>query len=209
MGDYYPAFLDLRDKECVVVGGGRIAERKVLSLISSGATVKIISPTLTNNLKKYKKKGIIKHIERKYKKGDLKNAFLVIIATSDSELNKKIASEANYLVNVVDMPHLSNFIVPSVMKNGPLKIAISTSGSSPAMAKTIRKELQELYNKDFGKFLNFLKSLRQDLLKKISDKKKRENLFKKFATDEIIKTLRKNGFKEAKTKIIKEIDLNL
>lgn len=209
MGDYYPAFLDLKDKECVVVGGGKIAERKVSSLIGSGATIKVISPALTNNLKKYKKKGLIKHIERKYKKGDLKNAFLVIAATSDSELNKKIASEANYLVNVVDMPQLSNFIVPSVIKNGPLKIAISTSGSSPAMAKTIRKELQELYNKDFGKFLNFLKSLRQDLLKKISDKKKRENLFRKLASEEILKTLRKNGFKEAKNKIIKEIGLNL
>lgn len=206
MSVYYPVFLDLRDKECVVVGGGKVAERKVSSLINSGAIVKIISPELTNNLKKYRERGLIKHIERKYKKGDLKNAFLVIVATSNSELNKKIASEANYLVNVVDMPQLSNFIVPSVINNGPLKIAISTSGTSPAMARAIRKELQVLYNKDFGNFLKFLKNLRQDLLKNIVDKKKRENLFKKFASEEIIKTLREKGFKEAKNKIIKEIE---
>lgn len=208
MSVYYPAFLDLKNKECVVVGGGKIAERKVSSLINSGATIKVISPELTGNLMKYKKKGLIKHLKRNYRKGDLKNAFLVIVATSNSELNKKIALEANSLVNVVDMPNLSNFIVPSVVKNGPLKIAISTSGTSPAMAKAIRKELQKLYNKDFGKYLTFLKKLRQNMLKIISNKKKRENLFKKFASEDKIKTLRDYGFEAAKNKIIEEIGLN-
>lgn len=209
MNTYYPAFVNIKGKECIVIGGGNIAERKVLSLLNSGAKVKVISPELTDTLKKYVKEGQIRYLKRKYRKGDTKDAFVVIVATSDSKINKKIAEEATCLVNVVDNPEISNFIVPSVMKRGLLTIAISTSGASPAMAKYIRKELQSLYGRDFGKFLNLLKRIRIEVLKKISDKRKRETLLKKLVEKNVIKALREEGFETVKNKVINEVKANL
>jgi len=202
---YYPAFINLKDKQCVVVGGGKVAERKVLALLRSGANVKIISPDITDKLEKQKKKGNIIHIKRSYRKGDLKGAFLVIASTSDEKINKIISEAAPCLVNVVDRPEMANFIVPSVISKGPLTIAISTAGASPAVAKTIRKELELIYNKDFGRFLDFLKQLRRHVIKEITDKRKREFFLKGVASPEIFNTIRKKGFKEAKVKVASEI----
>jgi precorrin-2 dehydrogenase/sirohydrochlorin ferrochelatase len=202
---YYPAFINLNGKNCVVVGGGKVAERKILSLIRCGAKVKVISPVITDTLEKYKSKKQIKHIKRKYRKGDLKNAFLVIAATSDKEINKRVSDEATCLINAVDMPEMANFIVPSVINRGMMTIAISTSGASPAMAKAVRKEIEMLYNKDFGKFLAFLKKLRAKSMKEISDKKTRERFFKNLTSKEIIKTLREKGFEKAKEMITNNI----
>lgn len=203
MTNYYPAFINLCGKNCVVVGGGKVAERKVASLLSTGADVTVISPVLTDTIEKHKKRGRIRHIKRDYKKGDLKNAFLVIAATSDERVNSKVSGDAPFLVNVVDRPELANFIVPSVVSRGPMTIAISTSGASPAMAKAVRKELELLYNKDFGQFLAFLKQLRKKAVRDIPDNKKRERLLKEVASKEIFGILRKNGFKAAREEVIK------
>lgn len=180
---YYPVFLNLKNKGCVVVGGGKVAERKVLSLLKSGAEVTVISPELTKRLKKESLSGRIKHIPRRYKKGDLKNAFLVIAATDSNEINEKVSEDAPHLINVVDVPSLCNFIVPSVVKRGPLTIAISTSGVSPSMAKTIRKELEKLYGPEFARYLNSLKKIRIKAMAEIKDKKERERFLKKLAAD--------------------------
>lgn len=202
---YYPAFINLSGKKCVVVGGGKVAERKVLSLLRSGANVAVISPAITNILKKYKEKGKIKHIERDYKNGDIKDAFLVIAATSDEATNIRVSRDAPFLVNVVDRPDLANFIVPSVVSRGPMTIAISTSGASPAMAKEVRKELEILYGKDFGRFLAFLRQLRKKVLQDITDNKKREMLLKRVASKEIFDTLREKGLKSAKERVLEII----
>lgn len=170
---YYPIFLNLKGKKCVVVGGGKVAERKALSLLRSGAKITVISPECTVGLKKENLKGRIQYIPRKYKKGDLKNAFLVIAATDSNETNRKISEDAPYLVNVVDMPLLCNFIVPSVVRRGPLTIAVSTSGVSPSLARTIRKELEGLYGREFEKHLNYIKKMRVKALSRIKNDKKR------------------------------------
>ncbi|MBI5025363.1 MAG: bifunctional precorrin-2 dehydrogenase/sirohydrochlorin ferrochelatase, partial [Nitrospirae bacterium] len=127
---YYPVFLNLEGKKVVVVGGGPVAARKVNALLKSGASVTVISQSVTKSLETLKQKGMIKHINRTYKKNDLKAAFLVIAATSSWEENIKIARDAKSLINVVDMPSQGNFIVPSTISRGPLTIAISTSGTS-------------------------------------------------------------------------------
>jgi precorrin-2 dehydrogenase/sirohydrochlorin ferrochelatase len=207
MTDYYPAFINLCGKNCVVVGGGKVAERKIAGLLNAGAEVTVISPILTDTLERHKKKGMIRHIERDYKKGDLRNAFLVIAATSDERVNSKVSGDAPFLVNVVDRPELANFIVPSVVNRGTMTIAISTSGASPAMAKAVRKELELLYNKDFGQFLAFLKQLRKKAKRDIPDNKKRERLLKEVASKEILSVLRKNGFKAAKSKVLEKIKI--
>lgn len=203
--NYYPAFINLREKQCVVVGGGKVAERKVLALIRSGAEVKVISPAITGILEKYKQEGRIRHIKRNYKKGDLKDAFLVIAATSDKMLNKRVSDEAPFLVNVVDMPEIANFIVPSVVSRGALTIAISTSGKSPAAARAIRKEIELQYGSDFSLFLDFLGDVRKNAMKKISDKKTRERFLKDIASQKILGILRENGFVSAKEIIINKM----
>ncbi len=188
---YYPVFLHLSGRPCVVVGGGKVAERKALSLLKSGASVTIISPGLTKRLKKEASAGNIRHISRRYQNGDLKKAFLTIAATDSIEINKKVSEDAPHLVNVVDVPSLCNFIVPSVVRRGPLTIAISTSGASPSTAKTIRKELEKLYGPAFGKHLNSLRKKRAKAMEEIKDKKERERFLKSLATEEIIRKLRK------------------
>ena len=102
--EYYPAFLDLRGKKCVVVGGGSIAERKVTALVASGADVHVISPQLVAALNSLRAKGAIRHIARAYRTGDLRDAFLVIAATSDEDINRTVSRDAPFLVNVVDAP---------------------------------------------------------------------------------------------------------
>lgn len=203
---YYPAFINLKGKRCAVVGGGKIAERKILSLLRSGARVKVISPVITGILDKYKEKGAIGHIKRNYKKGDLKNMFLVIAATSCDRVNEQVAGEAPCLVNVVDSPEMANFIVPSVIRRGPLAVAVSTSGASPAAAKAIRKELKIMYGKDFGIFLDFLKGLRKKASKEIKDKHAREVFLKGIASKEIFVMLRQKGFKATKRKVVTKFE---
>ncbi|MDO8282193.1 MAG: bifunctional precorrin-2 dehydrogenase/sirohydrochlorin ferrochelatase [Thermodesulfovibrionia bacterium] len=198
---YYPLFLDLKAKKAVVIGGGRVAERKAAALIKAGAAIELVSPSLTPRLQKFKAAGKIKHKARNYAKGDLKSAFVVAACTSSGKTNIMIANDAKELfcplINVADNPSEGNFIVPASLTRGPLTIAISTEGASPAIAKMIRKEIQEVYDADFAKYLKLLGPLRRKALTKITDDKKRIYIFKKFSSPKIISTLRKKGFEAA------------
>ncbi|MGO9013466.1 MAG: bifunctional precorrin-2 dehydrogenase/sirohydrochlorin ferrochelatase [Dissulfurispiraceae bacterium] len=202
---YYPAFIDLRGKHCIVVGGGKVAERKVAALLRSGAKVTVISPIVTGVLADHCESKRIKHIKRKYRKGDLEDAFIVIAAASDRRVNQEVSLDAPFLLNVVDAPELANFIVPSVVKRGPLALAVSTSGSSPALAKSIRKELEVFYGKQFGLFVDFLGKQRKKTLINIADDGIRERLMKQIATPEMLGLLRKEGFKTTRNLILKII----
>lgn len=179
---YYPVFINLHGKKCIVIGGGSIAERKILSLLKAGADVSVISPELTKRLASESKNKRIKHIKRRYQKGDLKNAFIVIAATNDRAVNRKAAKEAPHLMNAVDMPALCNFIVPSVVKRGLLTIAISTSGASPAIAKAIRREIETLYGASFAKHLAALKKIRTKAVSEIKNPHARKKFLKKKAS---------------------------
>jgi len=197
---YYPVFVRLNGKRAVVVGGGRVAERKALTLIKAGAKVDIISPTITKNLQRYRDKGLVRHIERDYKRGDLKGAFIVIAGTSSRDANSAVETEAQErgcLINVVDTPSEGNFIAPSIMRRGSLTIAISTEGYSPAISRAIRRELESLYGPDFTRYLRFAGSIRRKAIKNIRDRKKRERLLKFLSSSKVLRTLRDKGFKEA------------
>jgi precorrin-2 dehydrogenase/sirohydrochlorin ferrochelatase len=203
--EYYPAFLDLRGKKCVVVGGGRVAERKVTALVASGADVHVISPQLVVALKRLWAKGAIRHIARAYRKGDLRDAFLVIAATSDEVINRTVSRDAPFLVNVADAPGLANFIVPAVVKSGPLKIAISTGGASPALAASVGRELEVLYGKDVVRYLLFIGKLRKEVMETVVDTKAREVLFKVAGSAEILGLVRDEGFMKAKARIMERL----
>lgn len=201
----YPAFLNLKGKRAFVIGGGKVAERKILTLLKAGAKITVISPEITKRIEGEKRKGRIKHICRQYRKGDLRNAFLVVSATGSHVINKHVSDDAPSLVNVVDAPALCNFIVPSVIQRGHLTIAISTGGISPGLSKSIRKELEHLYAPDFAHYLRSLKKIRPNAMKEITDKKKRTAFLKSLASEEVIGILRQKGFKEVKRVIGKAV----
>jgi len=201
--NYYPAFLNLKLKKAVVVGGGRIAERKVLTLIKAGADVTVISPRLTERLRKQKESGRISHISRSYRAGDLKGSFLVIAATDLPDVNSKVAAEAPGLLNVVDVPLECNFIAPSIVERGPLVFAISTGGTSPAFAKAVRKELEKAYGPVFTGYLSFVKTLRSRAMKEIADKAAREKFLKSLASVDMLEKLRTQGLQSVKLSVMK------
>lgn len=193
---YYPLFLNLLNKRTVVIGGGRVAERKIAPLLKAGAEVTVISPEITKKIERMKQQKIIQHRSRPYRKGDLRGAFLVIAATDSTDVNEQVSRDAPCLVNIVDTPHLCNFIVPSTMMRGPLNIAVSTSGISPALSRSIRKELQTLYGSEFSKYLQSLRKIRQDAMKMIHERKKRTEFLKCIASEEMIRRVRGTGVKE-------------
>ncbi len=178
----------------MVVGGGRVAERKILALLKAGIDITVISPEITKRIARGKLRGSLKHIPRQYRKGDVRNTFLVIAATDSEEINEKVSKDASCLVNVVDTPSLCNFIVPSVLQRGPLTIAVSTGGISPALSKSIRKELEKLYGHEFAEYLRLLEKIRLKTKREICDKKKRTAFLKSLASEEVIKMLREKGF---------------
>ncbi len=185
MTKYYPIFLNLKNKLCIVIGGGKVAERKILSLLSCGAKVKIISPEITPKLKELSEKGEVFWEARSYREGDLEEAFLAIAATNEPEIQKKIfqeAEEKKIPCNVVDAPEFCSFIVPSLITRGDLQIAISTGGSSPAVAKRIRETLENFFGEEYEIYLKLMKRIREFILKKVSDPKEREKKLKILAS---------------------------
>ena len=164
---YFPAFLDLHDKRCVIVGAGQVAERKVRVLLRAGASVDVIAPRLSSGLSLLKKEGEIRHRMRLYRSGDLRGAFFVIAATDNRAINERVAREAekkNILINVVDDPALCNFIVPSRVERGDLVIALSTSGKSPALARALRQRLQREIGPEYAFLLKLLGEARRRIL---------------------------------------------
>lgn len=164
--EYYPLLLDLKGKKCVVIGGGSVAQRKVKSLLKAKARVWVISPVLTKGLEQLKRKKSIVYVQSRYQAKYLQDAFLVIAATCDEKINRRVACDAQAqgkLTNVVDTPRLSNFIVPSSIHKGGLIISISTNGKAPALSKRIRKDLNKLLIPRYAKFLKTLKAIRKDL----------------------------------------------
>src|SRR3990172_13053489 len=160
---YYPIFLDIKGKSCVVIGGGNVAERKVLSLLDAGAKVLVISPKLTPALKKLANKKKIGYCPKAYEKGNLKGFFLAYSATNDQKVNRDVFNEAKrqgVLLNVVDVPELCIFFFLWVEERGDLLIAFSTPGKSPAMAKKIRQQLEKGFGKEYAVFLDIMGKIR-------------------------------------------------
>ncbi len=184
MTEYYPVFLNLKNKLCVVIGGGKVAERKVLSLLKAGAKVKIVSPEVTETLKKLIQTQDIQWEKRPYQEEDLKGAFLVIAATNSPEAQAKVfkeAEEKGIPCNVVDKPEFCSFIVPSVVQRGDLIIAISTGGASPAVARRIREKLESLFGEEYTIYLRLMRKIREKVLSKNLSPEEKERKLQTFA----------------------------
>ena len=145
MPRYYPAFIDVRGRRCVVIGGGALGEGKVVKLLECDARVIVIAPEVTSVVKGLAAKGKVEWLMRQYRSGDLAQAFIAIASTEDDEIDRQIYAEAeerNVLLNVVDVTHLCTFIAPSVARRGEVTVATSTGGASPALARTFREKLE-------------------------------------------------------------------
>ncbi len=163
---YYPVFLRVAGRRCVVVGGGEVAERKVGSLLAAGARVFVISPSLRPGLAALAAEGAIEHAARPYRAGDLTGAVLAYAATDDEMLHAAIARDAEaagVLLNVVDRPRWCSFIVPSVLTRGDLTVAVSTSGGSPALARRVRQDIERTLGPVYERALDVLARLRRHL----------------------------------------------
>jgi precorrin-2 dehydrogenase/sirohydrochlorin ferrochelatase len=185
---FYPISLDLEARTCVVVGGGRVAERKVLGLLSCQAQVSVISPELTEELQLQHASGNIEWIDREYRQGDLAQAFLVIAATDDEETQKQVYVEAdtnNLLLNVADVPQRCNFILPATARQGDLAISVSTAGKSPALARKIRMELEKRYGPEYRVLVDILGAVRPQVLAFGMEQLENEDLFKQLLHDDM------------------------
>ena len=150
---FYIACLKLTGRRCVVIGGGEVGLEKVEGLLACDAAVTLIAPAANDALTGLAQEGSIEWQRREYRRDDLERAFLAIAATDDTEVNIRVYEDAEQramLVNVVDVPPLCNFILPAIVRSGPLAIAISTAGASPALAKRMKREIAELFGSAYA-----------------------------------------------------------
>ncbi len=161
---YYPVCLDIRERPCVVVGGGEVAARKVERLLECGAAVTVVAGELGDMLRELAAAGRIRHVAADYEARYLAGAFLVIGATDREEVNDRITADCRaggILVNVVDDPRHCDFILPALLTRGSLSIAVATDGKSPALARKLRRELAGQFGPEYAAYLDLLGRLRE------------------------------------------------
>ncbi len=179
---YYPINLALKNKRCLVVGAGIVAERKVRRLLECGSRVLVIGPAITPGLKTMADKGKIIFKRRKVSLRDLNGMYLVICATTDRSINFVISDycrKKNIMVNVVDSPEECSFILPSIIRRGALTISISTDGISPALSKKIRQDIEKMFGGEYAEYLRMMKRIRPQVRKKIKSIRSRKKFFNK------------------------------
>ncbi len=177
---YYPIFLELKKRPCLVIGGGGVAYRKVVALLSCGACVKVVSPELVVGLRRLVQQGNVRWARHPFRTSDLNGVELVVAATDEPTVNSdayRWATQKRIWINVVDQPKLCSFIVPSVVRRGKLVLGISTGGASPALSKWIRRDLEARYGPEFGQLLNGMGKARPEVQQRVKSGAKRKKLF--------------------------------
>lgn len=197
---YYPVFINLNGKKAVVIGGGHIAERKVNTLLECGAVVTVVAPDVTDGLRSLARDGRIELISRRYVTGDLEGAFCTYASTDDNAVNTAVYEEASrnsQLCNVVDVPALCNFIVPSIVDRGDLCIAVSSSGNSPALAKRLKAMLNEEFGDEWKALNDLLGRLRPEVKRRYPEESPRNDVLERMLDAGILDLLRQGRQLEA------------
>ena len=192
MARYYPTFLDLRGKLALVVGGGPVALRKAESLLACGARVRVVSPGVIPSLSG--RDAALELSVRPYGRADLDGVVLAFAATDDPAVNAQVARDARargILVNVADAPALCDFIVPALVNRGGLQIAISTGGASPALARHLRRELEQVVAPEYAELVALLESLRERILVEITDPGRRRAVFAELVQSDLLALIQK------------------
>ncbi|MEH7353845.1 NAD(P)-binding protein [Neobacillus drentensis] len=195
MNSNYPIMLRLEGKLVVVVGGGKVAERKISGLLASGARVVVVSPETTDELQRLSSAGKIEWVQRPFLQGDLKGAFMIFAATNNKVLNKlvKDSAEPHQLVTVADDPDGSNFHLPSSFHRGRLSIAVATGGASPSLARKIRKQLEQEFDETYEDYLEFLFMKRKWIITEIADAALKSKLLTAIVSDEFLHSHDREG----------------
>jgi precorrin-2 dehydrogenase/sirohydrochlorin ferrochelatase len=196
---YYPIFLDIKGRNCLVVGGGDVGTRKVEMLLECGASVTVVSIDATETLKRLSEAQRITLVIRAYRSSDQDSMFLIIGATNDERLNEQLsmdAEERNLLCNIADRPAACNFILPAIIQQGDLVVAISTSGKSPAFAKKLRKDLEKQFGEAYAVFLDLMGAIRNRLLKEKHAPEQHKPLFQKLIYSDIISWIQNGQFEK-------------
>jgi len=180
----------------VIIGGGAVALRKAETLVSTGARLVVVASGVTDTLQGMGKKAKVELVKSKYSKDYLVGAVLVIAATNNKQLNKRIyrdCQELEILCNVVDDPELCNFYVPALVKRGDLQISISTEGQCPAYAGHLRKKLEKIFSEEHGEFLSELEEIREQIIKDVPDASDRKALLGQLVEEKSFEYFVENG----------------
>jgi uroporphyrin-III C-methyltransferase/precorrin-2 dehydrogenase/sirohydrochlorin ferrochelatase len=188
----FPAFLNIEDRPCLVVGGGSVAARKVALLRRAGARVKVVAPRVSAELQRAAEAGEIEHCARRFEAHDLGDATLVIAATDSDETNREIsalATAGNIPVNVVDQPQLCSFIVPSTIDRSPVQVAVSTGGASPVLARLLRARLESYVPAAYGRLARLVESFRERVKQRFASVSQRRQFWENVLQGEVAELL--------------------
>jgi precorrin-2 dehydrogenase/sirohydrochlorin ferrochelatase len=177
-----------------VVGAGTVAESKIASLVEADAQVRVVAPEATPEIRSWAQSRRVEWQKRGFQPDDLDGAFLVVAATSSTELHEQIFQEATrrgVLCNIVDVPELCDFYYPAVVRRGALQIAVSTSGQSPALAQRLRIELEEQFGPEYEVWLEYLDEARDKLRSQMLDPEERKRLLHELASKEAFEAFRR------------------
>ncbi len=208
--NYFPVNLNLKEKHCFIIGGGKVAERKVLNLIEYTDKITVISDKFSEKLLNLQNK--ITLIHDKYNKKYLKKHSLIFICTNSKKLNEKVyydAKELNCLVNVVTHPQLCDFTIPSVIRRGDLKIAISTNGKSPAIAKIVKTKIDKCIEKEYEELINIMGKIREKQLTINETSDINRELFYKFIDTNVLNDIKNRNRDAINAKIEKIFGFSL
>ena len=175
--DFLPVFLDIRERPCLVVGGGPVAARKVALLTRAGGQVTVVAPALCDELQRRLDDGAIRHLARQFEDPDLDASVLVIAATDDQAINRRVSELArarNLPVNVVDQPELCSFIMPSIIDRSPVQVAVSTGGASPVLARLLRARLESYVPAAYGRLAKLVESFRDQVKRRFAPEQRRQ-----------------------------------
>ena len=196
----YPIFLSIEDRKCVVVGGGKVGERKVNGLLDAGACVRVVSPEATEHLSQMAREGKIELVTRPFMQGDLKGAVLVFAATDHLEVNREVAAEAESigaLSNISDASVEGDFALPSIVQRGIIRVAFSTGGASPAYARLIRERLEDLLGPEQEELVKLCERLRPDVSARFPDDgERRRQVWDRLVTWETVELIRGGKWEE-------------
>jgi precorrin-2 dehydrogenase/sirohydrochlorin ferrochelatase len=190
---YFPVYLDVRDRTCLVVGGGAVGTRKAQTLVCAGARVTVVSPDATEKLRALAAEHKLRLHRRPYTADDLTDVFLAFGTTDDRELNRRISEDAGrrgILCNIADQPGRGQFVLPSVVARGDLLISISTSGKSPALARRLRRRLEHEFGDEYAVMIRLLGTLRKRLLRQGHDPRGHKAKFETLLDSELLEWIR-------------------
>jgi len=196
MAYYYPVMLRVQDELCLVVGGGKVAARKVATLLEYGAAVRIVSPELAPPLRELVEQGRATWFPEPYSPEALAGAFLVVAATSDPAVNRQVAADSKRRgvpANIADAPELCSFVVPAVIRRGDLVIAVSTGGASPALARRIRAQLETQFDETYGVLLSALAAARDYVRQNVADPVRRKSVLTALGEADLLSVLQEEG----------------